>query len=128
MSYEPDAIRIMLDAPRPGLVVLNEIMFPGWHVTVDGAETQTFMASPSLIGLVLEPGQHFVSAEYRSTPVKAPLLGLGVLLIAAELAYAWRAALRRWSARAVTWARAGGPRRILRRRLPRMREEPAPHR
>ena len=117
-----------MGCPERSALVLKTTFHPNWHVTVDGAETQTFMASPSLIGLVLEPGQHFVSAEYRSTPVKAPLLGLGVLLIAAELAYAWRAALRRWSTRAVTWARAGGPRRILRRRLPRMREEPAPHR
>ena len=125
---QPDRLDLIVGCPERSALVLKTTFHPNWHVTVDGAEAQTFMASPSLIGLVLEPGQHFVSAEYRSTPVKAPLLGLGVLLLAAELAYAWRAPLRRWSARAVTWARAGGPRRILRRRLPRMREEPAPHR
>jgi hypothetical protein len=41
------------------------------------------MVSPSFIGLTLPAGEHFVTAEYRSTPLKTPLLVLGGLATAA---------------------------------------------
>ncbi|HEV8670327.1 MAG TPA: hypothetical protein VGS01_06270, partial [Candidatus Limnocylindria bacterium] len=55
-------------------------------VIVDGADVPTFMASPSYVGFALAPGEHFIVAEYRSTPIKAPLLALGAVVLAATVA------------------------------------------
>jgi len=55
---------------------------PRGRSAVDGAQVPTFMASPSYLAFALPPGQHFVVAEYRSTPIKSPLLALGVVVLA----------------------------------------------
>jgi hypothetical protein len=52
------------------------------------------MVSPSLVGLSLPAGDHFVSAEYRSTPIKTPLVVLGVVVLVAMLATAFAPRLR----------------------------------
>ena len=86
------------DCPRPGIsyvraqssrfdvlascasdsaMVLKVTYHPNWHVTVDGREVTTFMVSPSYLAFALPAGQHFITAEYRSAPLKDPLFFLG---------------------------------------------------
>jgi len=57
--------------------VLKVTYHPNWRVTVDDRAVDTFMVSPGFIGFQLPPGQHFVTAQYLSTPLKAPLLWIG---------------------------------------------------
>ena len=57
-SYEPDVIRFSIDAPSSGLVVLNEIMFPGWRVTVDGEDAIAIRANYLLRGVAVTAGHH----------------------------------------------------------------------
>jgi hypothetical protein len=63
---------------------------PDWVVTVDGAAVPTFMTSPSYLGFMLPAGRHHVIAEYRSAPIKAPLLGLGAVTLAGLGVLRWR--------------------------------------
>jgi hypothetical protein len=65
-------------------MVVKVTYHPNWRVTVDGIEVATFMASPSLLAFALPAGEHFIVAEYRSTPIKAPLLVLGAVVLAAS--------------------------------------------
>jgi hypothetical protein len=79
-------------------MVIKATYHPNWHVTVDGAETSTFMASPSYVAFALPAGDHFVVAEYRSTPIKAPLLALGALILTASVLIGLRRPLQaQWS-------------------------------
>jgi hypothetical protein len=89
----------MADCPRPGIsyaraqssrfdvlascdsdsaMVLKVTYHPNWHVTVDGRDVATFMASPSYLAFALPAGQHFITAEYRSAPLKDTLFLLGM--------------------------------------------------
>ena len=54
-------------------------------MTSDGVVIPTFMVSPSVIGVSLPPGSHTVVAEYRSTPMKTPLLIMGGVVLAAAV-------------------------------------------
>jgi hypothetical protein len=45
------------------------------------------MVTPSVIGVSLPPGRHTVVAEYRSTPIKTPLLLIGALVLAAAIVF-----------------------------------------
>jgi hypothetical protein len=69
--------------PGAGTLVVKETYHPNWRATVDGQPVETFMVSPSFIGLTLPAGDHFVSVEYRSTPVKTPLFLLGLVALSA---------------------------------------------
>ena len=85
-------------------LVVKETYHPNWRATVDGQPVATIMLSPSYIGLNVPPGDHFVTLEYRSTPLKTPLFALGALVLLA-LVLARRdlpdITRRRWA-----WARA----------------------
>ena len=58
-----------------------------------------------------------MTAEYRSTPSKTPLLIGGVLIVLAELAYVWRERLRRLGPRVREWVWGSGLGRVVRKRL-----------
>jgi hypothetical protein len=67
VSYEPDEIRFTVDAPREGLVVLNEIMFPGWQVEVDGHAATPVRANYLLRAVVVPPGHHSITWRFEPT-------------------------------------------------------------
>jgi hypothetical protein len=117
---QPSRLDVLVGCPDRSTLVLKVTYHPNWHVTVDGREVATFMVSPSFIGVALEAGNHFVTAEYRSTPSKTPLLIGGVLIVLAELAYVWRERLRRLLAQARERAGTSGLGRVGRKRLPEM--------
>ncbi len=117
---QPSRLDLLVGCPDRSTLVLKITYHPNWHVTVDGREVATFMVSPSLIGVALEPGDHFVTAEYRSTPSKTPLFIGGVLIILGELGYLWRERLRRLLAEARERAKTSGLGRVVRKRLPQL--------
>jgi hypothetical protein len=86
----PARLSVELACATASPVVLKVTYHPDWVVTVDGAAVQTFMVSPSYLGFILPPGRHSIVAEYRSAPVKAPLLGLGGLTVLVLGALRWR--------------------------------------
>jgi hypothetical protein len=65
VSYEPDEIRFTIDAPRDGLVVLNEILFPGWEVSVDGAAATPVRANYLLRAVWVRAGHHTISWTFE---------------------------------------------------------------
>ena len=97
---QPSRIDLLVGCPDASTLVLKVTYHPNWRVTVDGRDTATFMVSPSFVGVALAPGEHFVTAEYRSTPVKTPLLIVGALVLGAAVAYLCRERLRAlWATR-----------------------------
>ncbi|HEX5061780.1 MAG TPA: hypothetical protein VFV99_20575, partial [Kofleriaceae bacterium] len=87
VSYEPDEIVVRVDAPREGIVVLNEIMFPGWHVEVDGKAATPLRANYLLRAVVVGPGTHTITWRFEPRRwrilVGSYLLALAVMLAAA---------------------------------------------
>jgi len=80
---EQGRVTVVASCPTAATLVLSITYHPNWHVTSDGVAIPTFMVSPSVIGVSLSPGTHTVVAEYRSTPMKTPLLIVGGLVLAA---------------------------------------------
>jgi hypothetical protein len=96
IAYErvqPARFEVLARCAAASAMVLKVTYHPNWRVTVDGVEVPTFMASPSYVAFALPAGEHFIAAEYRSTPIKTPLLALGGLVLAAAIAYGQRGRL-----------------------------------
>ena len=91
---QPSRIDVVVGCPVASSLVFKVTYHPNWHVTVDGHDADTFMVSPSFVGVSLPAGDHFVTAEYRSTPTKAPLFALAVLVLVAMLALPFAPRLR----------------------------------
>jgi len=91
---QPSRIDVVVGCPAASTVIFKVTYHPNWHVTVDGRDAEAFMVSPSFVGVSLPAGDHFVTAEYRSTPIKAPLFALAVLVLVAMLAVPFAPRLR----------------------------------
>jgi hypothetical protein len=89
---QPSRFDVLASCANDSAMVLKVTYHPNWHVTVDGREVATFMVSPSYLAFALPAGQHFITAEYRSAPLKDPLFFLGAA--AALGAIAFRVRLR----------------------------------
>jgi hypothetical protein len=97
---QPARFEVLARCDVASAMVIKVTYHPNWRVTVDGTEISTFMVSPSYLAFALSAGEHFIVAEYRSTPIKAPLLALGGLVLAASVATAVRRPLQaQWSQR-----------------------------
>ena len=91
VSYEPDEIRFTIDAPDEGLVMLNEILFPGWQVEVDGHAATPVRANYLLRAVWVPRGHHAITWHFEPRRwrwlvgcyVLALLIMLGALVSAA---------------------------------------------
>ena len=77
LGVTPQSIEMSVTNTRLTTLILKITYHPDWHVSVDGREQRTFMVTPSFIGVQLQPGEHQVRAEYRSSMLKNALLVLG---------------------------------------------------
>ncbi len=81
----PDSFSARVTPAASEILVLKTTYHPNWHVMVDGREQRAFMVSPSFIGILIGPGQHEVTAEYRTSMLKKLLLTVSCLALLATL-------------------------------------------
>jgi hypothetical protein len=82
-ELSPDRARLRVGTPRPAVLVLADLHWPGWRVTVDGEERPLLRANYLFRAVAVEPGQHTV--EFRYAP--------GSIRVGAALSLATAAAL-----------------------------------
>ena len=58
-------VRVRVNAPADGIVVLNEVMYPGWTVRVDGQRAEALYANWLLRGVAVNAGAHEITWTYR---------------------------------------------------------------
>jgi hypothetical protein len=82
--YEPDRVKVMVETPAAGWLVLNDRAWPGWTATVDGIPARIYKANVMVRAVRVPAGKHEVEFCFRSFPLRAggavSLLGwLGML-------------------------------------------------
>jgi hypothetical protein len=73
--YTTERIEGEIDAPGPGVVVLNEFMYKGWQVFVDDRPAVPLTVDLCLRGVLVGTGKHRVRWQY-SPPHWSLLIGL----------------------------------------------------
>ena len=66
---EAHEVRLRVDAPGPGFLVLADTFYPGWRVEVDGRPAPLLRANVAQRAVRLGPGTHQVRFRFRSRPV-----------------------------------------------------------
>ncbi len=78
-------------SPVPALLLLSDMMTPGWRVQVDGRDAVLLQADLILRAVALEAGSHTVRFHYQDRSVRAGLtLSLCGLILVAGLLVPWR--------------------------------------
>lgn len=73
--YDPQRVEIRAQMDRPGLVILSDILDPGWHLTIDGAPATTWRTNRLMRGAFVPAGSHMLVHEYRPDSI-----GLGAAI------------------------------------------------
>jgi hypothetical protein len=96
VSYEQNNVEVSIDAPARGVVVLDEKIFPGWSVTVDGKEARALRVDYLLRGVVVDAGHHEIAWRFHPPRYRLYITLWAAAMIFLIVAYVWRS--RRTSA------------------------------
>jgi hypothetical protein len=91
----PERLALEVASPQPAILVLSELSYPGWRVTVDGAAAPLLEANGLLRAVALQAGTHQVELVYRPASVTAGLALSAATLLAVVVGLALLAARRR---------------------------------
>ena len=65
MSYQPERVELEVETAEPALLVMSDMVYPGWRATVDGVERPILPTNLVMRGVVVKGGAHRVVFEYR---------------------------------------------------------------
>jgi hypothetical protein len=84
VHYSPQRVEIDAALVRPGLVVLADIYYPGWRLTIDGAEAPIYRANRMMRGAAVPSGQHRLVYTYepRSFVLGGRITAAGLAVLA----------------------------------------------
>jgi hypothetical protein len=90
-NHDPNEVIVEADSAGPAWLVLSDLFYPGWRVSVDGQEAHILRADYLFRCVELTPGRHQVVFRYEPASFR---VGAGVTLTALIatllLAYLWR--------------------------------------
>lgn len=78
VSYEDSRVRLEVNSPEGGFLVLSDTYYPGWKAIVDGREQRILQANYNYRALAIESGEHQVVFSYQPFSVK---LGQAISLV-----------------------------------------------
>jgi hypothetical protein len=90
-AYDPNLVRVSVDAPDAGVVVLKDTYFPGWQASANGTPLDVLRVDGLVRGVLLPSAGHY-DVEFRYAPASFNrglwVSGLSLALVAAAVAWA----------------------------------------
>ncbi|MFP4501888.1 MAG: YfhO family protein [Candidatus Hydrogenedentota bacterium] len=74
VDTQRNTVRLAVNTPEPGVLVLMDAWYPGWQVRVDGASAQPLRVNGLFRGVALGEGSHDVVWHYNPGSFKLGLL------------------------------------------------------
>lgn len=96
----PQAGRVDVVAPQPGLVVIRNVYDRHWHATVDGRAVPLLRADYLLQAVAVPAGRHVIGLEYDDPWIGYGLAGSGFVVVLLLGVAGWMARLHRSRSRA----------------------------
>lgn len=79
LRYENTTVDVVINAPRPGFVVLNDVWHPWWAATVDGQPSAIRRANVMFRAVAVPAGRHLVQFEFH--PIAGAMAELAARLM-----------------------------------------------
>jgi hypothetical protein len=88
-QVDDDAVVLSVSTPTRALLVLTDLFWPGWRVSIDGEERRIQRADYLFRGVAVEPGRHTIRFWYDPLSVK---LGFAISAATLVLLVVWAVA------------------------------------
>jgi hypothetical protein len=62
--YEPQRVELVAELERPGLVILADVYYPGWRLTIDGDPARIYRTNRLMRGAAVRAGRHVLVYTY----------------------------------------------------------------
>jgi hypothetical protein len=73
-SYKPDEIKLHVNTPSDGIVVISDTFFPGWKAFVNGKECEIIRANYAFRGIVINSGENKILLVYHPKALNIGLI------------------------------------------------------
>jgi hypothetical protein len=85
--YEPQRVEIEVDLNSPGIVLLADVNYPGWKLTIDGKSSPILRANRLMRGAAVESGKHVLVYTFEPESFRLGTMATvaGLLLLAVAL-------------------------------------------
>ena len=92
VKYEAARLTIETSAPMPTVLVVSEVFYPGWEVSVDGKPGRILLTDYLLRGVVLPAGAHRIEMHYAAPAARngAIISLLTLMLLSSFVIYSVR--------------------------------------
>jgi len=89
--YRFNTVDLGVTAEQPGIVVLCDVMYPGWRAYVDGQPAPILKADGIFRGVKVPAGEHRVSFRFEPQPLRRGmmLMGAGAAIMLALVVVPW---------------------------------------
>jgi hypothetical protein len=97
--YSPKRVEFDVDLARPGLVVLADVYYPGWRLTIDGKPAPVYRVNRIMRGALVKAGHHKLVYTYRPTSLFNGLClsAAGIVGLIAMAAWSFRRPRAGWA-------------------------------
>jgi hypothetical protein len=87
-EFRSDRVTAQTDADSPGRLILTDLMYPGWQVTLDGKQAEALTVEGMFRGVDVPAGSHTVIWSYHPASLYWGLaVSVGTLVFLAALAH-----------------------------------------
>jgi hypothetical protein len=65
VMYAPERVEVRVSTPQTAMLVLSDNYEKGWKARIDGEEVPVYRANYTFRAVIVPPGEHHISMEYR---------------------------------------------------------------
>jgi len=76
LAYRPNRVTLIANTDQPALLVLSDLLYPGWQAYVDREPVKLYSTNGLFRGVFVPPGEHEITMRFFPTSFR---LGLGLL-------------------------------------------------
>jgi hypothetical protein len=92
--YEPQRVELAATLDRPGLVILADVYYPGWKLTIDGEPASIYRTNRMMRGAAVKAGRHTLVYTYEPASFRVGAILSLTGLLAMALLIPWARAVR----------------------------------
>lgn len=89
VKYEPQCVEMTATLLRPGLVILADVLYPGWHLAIDGHPAPIWRVNRLMRGAAVDSGTHTLVYTYDPDSFRIGLWISGLALAFLGILTGW---------------------------------------